>query len=254
MNKVYTVTFGDVAENHARMQQIGTLANAGYSVEKLRQLAETLSAKGVVCELIDLAQKWEGEGEVVEAAVLVIRKGVQFILGEDDTSDVMAEHDVLDMDQHALMRGRVVNKHARWNLCFDDNDQEPDYAAGKGRIVAYRHIPLTHRIRNAVQQWMGDDQLKGEANYYYDVEKCGIGYHGDSERKKVVAFRMGGGMSLYYQWFQNSEPVGKRICVELEDGDMYAMSEKAVGFDWHKKIIPTLRHATGCDKYTVIVK
>ena len=30
------------------------------------------------------------------------------------------------------------------------------------------------------------------------------------------------------------------------------MSEKAVGFDWLQKKKPTLRHATGCDKFTVI--
>jgi hypothetical protein len=30
---------------------------------------------------------------------------------------------------------------------------------------------------------------------------------------------------------------------------MYVMSEKAVGFDWKKRIVPTLRHAAGCDKY-----
>ena len=30
------------------------------------------------------------------------------------------------------------------------------------------------------------------------------------------------------------------------------MSEKAVGFDWLKKKIPTLRHSTGCAKFTGI--
>ena len=33
---------------------------------------------------------------------------------------------------------------------------------------------------------------------------------------------------------------------------MYIMSEKAVGFDWFKKITPTLRHSTGCPKFTGI--
>jgi hypothetical protein len=33
---------------------------------------------------------------------------------------------------------------------------------------------------------------------------------------------------------------------------MYIMSEKAVGFDWLKKIKPTLRHSTGCAKFTGI--
>ena len=29
------------------------------------------------------------------------------------------------------------------------------------------------------------------------------------------------------------------------------MSEKAVGFDWLKKKVPTLRHASGTDKFTI---
>ena len=92
--------------------------------------------------------------------------------------------------------------------------------------------------------------LNAEANYYYDITKCGIGYHGDAERRKVVAVRMGATMPLYYKWFQNSEPISEPIEVLLNDGDMYIMSEKAVGFDWLKKKVPTLRHATGCSKYT----
>lgn len=32
------------------------------------------------------------------------------------------------------------------------------------------------------------------------------------------------------------------------------MSEKSVGNDWKSKIIPTLRHSAGADKYTKIEK
>jgi hypothetical protein len=31
---------------------------------------------------------------------------------------------------------------------------------------------------------------------------------------------------------------------------MYIMSEKATGYDWRKSSKLTLRHATGCDKFT----
>jgi hypothetical protein len=48
------------------------------------------------------------------------------------------------------------------------------------------------------------------------------------------------------------KPVGRRAIVELGDRDLYVMSEKAVGTDWKKKIVPTLRHATGCEKFTKI--
>ena len=249
MSKVYTITFGDVAENHARMQKIGVLAENGYPVEKIMSLGETLKKEGIECEYVNLSEYWTGDGAVPEAGVLVIRKGVQFITGDQTTKSLMEEHDRLDMDKKALMRGRVVNKNARWNLCFSEEDQEPDYEAGKGRIVSYKNVPLTQKIRERIAEWMEEGLLNGEGNYYYDISKCGIGFHGDAERRKVFALRMGESMPLYYQWYQRSLPVGDKIKIELNDGDMYVMSEKSVGFDWMKKIIPTLRHATGCKKF-----
>ena len=166
----------------------------------------------------------------------------------------MAENDNLTMDKKALMIGKVVNKVARWNLCFADEDQEPNYEAGKGRVIAWNHIPKISRIRQVISEWTEDVLLNGEANYYYDISKCGIGFHGDSERRKVFAVRMGETMPIYFKWFQNSEPIGSPFEIILNDGDMYIMSEKAVGFDWLKKTIPTLRHSTGCSKFTGVKK
>ena len=253
MKRVYTVTFGDVAENHVRMQKIGVLAKDCYSVEKVDALAARLTEKGLKCEVVNLSDHWSGEGVVTKAAVLVIRKGVQHIIEKENTEALMREHDALAKDKKALMRGKVVNKHARWNLCFAEEDQEPDYESGKGRIVAYKHIPLTQLVRERIAEWMEEGLLNGEANYYYDVSKCGIGFHGDAERKKVVAMRMGESMPLYFQWFQHSQAVGDKVKIDLHDGDMYVMSGKSVGFDWLKKNEPTLRHATGCSKFTTVV-
>lgn len=247
--KCYTITYGDVAENHARMQKIGTLHENGYSIDMLVRIQAKLNKLGLTTELLDLNDEADG---FEQARVLVIRNAVQHIFGENGTRDLMAENDRLTMDKHALMKGRVVNKHARWNLCFSDNDQEPDYESGKGRIVAWKHIPMMTRIREIIAEWTEDVQLNAEANYYYDIEKCGIGFHGDSERRKVVAVRMGASIPLYYQWYRHSEPVGLPFELTLNDGDMYIMSEKAVGFDWLKKNVGTLRHATGCSKYTGI--
>jgi hypothetical protein len=33
----------------------------------------------------------------------------------------------------------------------------------------------------------------------------------------------------------------------LHNGDMYIMSEKATGFDWKLKKVPSLRHAVGAE-------
>ena len=251
-NKVYTITYGDVAENHARMQKIGKLHDNGYSIEMLENIKKMLQDKGLQTELVNLNAQSGLNPEFEQARVLIIRKGVQHILGEGATAQVIAENDALTMDKHALMRGRVVNKLARWNLCFADYDQEPCYEDGKGRIVAWQHIPLMMRIREVIAEWTNDVLLNAEANYYYDISKCGIGYHGDGERKKVVAMRLGETMPLYYRWYQNSNPVGEPIELVLNDGDMYIMSEKAVGYDWLTRKIGTLRHATGCARFTKV--
>jgi hypothetical protein len=249
LNKVYTITFGDVAENHAKMQKIGTLHDNGYSIEKLEQVQTKLNGYGLTTEMVNLNVGFEEGFE--PAKVLVIRRGAQFILGEE-TAGLIKENDDLTMDKKAFMKGRVVNKVARWNLCFADEDQEPNYDDGKGRVVSWGRIPKMARIRQVISEWTEDVLLNGEANYYYDISKCGIGYHGDGERRKVFAVRMGETMSLYFQWFQRSLPVGPPFELVLNDGDMYIMSEKAVGFDWLKKITPTLRHSTGCPKFTGI--
>jgi len=75
---------------------------------------------------------------------------------------------------------------------------------------------------------------------------------GDSERKKVIAIRLGESMPLYFQWFLNNKPVGHKIKLKLNHGDLYIMSEYATGYNWKKKFILTLRHAAGCKKYTTI--
>ena len=250
LKKVYTITFGDVAENHAKMQKIGTLHDSGYSVEKLKYIQEKLTTYGLKTEMVDLNVGFDETFS--EAKVLVIRKGAQFILGEETTAGLIAENDNLTMDKKALMKGKVVNKIARWNLCFADEDQEPNYEEGKGRIVAWKHLPKMSKIRQIISEWTEDVLLNCEANYYYDISKCGIGFHGDSERRKVFAVRMGETMPIYFKWFQNSMPIGTPFEIILNDGDMYIMSEKAVGFDWLKKKIPTLRHSTGCSKFTEI--
>lgn len=249
--RTYTITYGDVAENHVGMQKIGELHERGYSVEKLVEVQQRLTGMNVVTEMIDLN---ENCGFEIPAKVLVIRQGAQFVLGEETTEGLIQENDVLTLDKTAKMRGKVVNKRARYNLCFGDDDQAPDIENGKGTIVSWGRVPRMARIRQFISELTEDVLLKGEGNYYYDIEKCGIGFHGDSERRKVFAVRMGEKMPLFFKWYQNSQPIGEPIKVELNDGDMYMMSEKAVGFDWKKKKVQTLRHSTGCEKYTGVKK
>ena len=69
----------------------------------------------------------------------------------------------------------------------------------------------------------------------------------------VIAIRTGNNtMPLHYQWFYRSKSVGRNFSVDIAPGDLYVMSEKAVGTDWKKKSILTIRHASGAAKYVKI--
>jgi alkylated DNA repair dioxygenase AlkB len=172
----------------------------------------------------------------------------------DIADDMFQESYALDVDKKAFMRGRVVNKRARYNVCFGPHAQQPDYEAKKGRIVAFRDVPLLDTFRKALSMPLNDKakDLMGELNLYYDTTKCGIGFHGDTERRLVVCARLGTSIPLHYQWFHRSEPVGKRISLTLHHGDVYVMSAKAVGYDWKCRSRYTLRHAAGCKKFLTI--
>ena len=57
---------------------------------------------------------------------------------------------------------------------------------------------------------------------------------------------------MVYCWFHDNKPITNIINendMKLEHGDIYIMSEKAVGNDWKKKNSYTLRHAAGSKKY-----
>lgn len=103
------------------MEQIGTKATAGYSCALLQDLHHRLTQAGQICEYHSLAQHLDQP----EAAILIVRKYCT-------DPEILPELLALPWDQKALMRGRVCNKHARYNLCFADYSQEATRRA-KGR-------------------------------------------------------------------------------------------------------------------------
>ena len=253
-----TLTFGDQAENHVGMEQLGELVpeGEGFQYEDLDRAYAFFAEQGSRVELYALHEADESlPANLPPAYLLVIRRATSLLLPRSsDTLLLWAEQVALSADKKARMYGRVVNKHARWNLCFDEEGKEPDYAEGRGRVIAWDSVPLLRHVYQQFSTVFGPKaaDLKGEGNYYYDIQQCGIGFHGDSERRKVIALRLGASLPLYYQWFLRGHPVGPRLAIPLHDGDMYVMSEKAVGTDWKKKTVYTLRHATGAEKFTTL--
>jgi hypothetical protein len=254
-DKTFTLTFGDQGENHVGMQKIGSLIDEGFSIDEILKIKDKFDKKGYKTEyyiLNDLLPKEVGD-DIEKAGIVVVRNGLNMLLDNmENGSDLFFnEQDRLSKDSKALMRGRVVNKHARYNLCFSDFSQKADFDKGKGTVINFKDLNLLNTVRNNISKYFGKkgNNLIAEGNYYYDTSLCGIGYHGDSERKVVIGIRVGKTMPLHFRWYNKHEIVSSTLKISLNHGDIYFSSEKAVGFDWKRSSKYTLRHAAGCDKF-----
>ena len=56
--------------------------------------------------------------------------------------------------------------------------------AGLNTTIAYKDVPITKYLHENLHKVIGDKakNLNCLANYYYDVKKCGVGWHGDERQ------------------------------------------------------------------------
>ena len=259
-NIAICLTAGEQSENHAGMQKNGNgLADKGFSIQDLLTFKDRLKTMDISSEFYRLDHMAEiadadldDDCQPLEpAGLLIIRNGVSQLTGVHP--DVLLDEQLAfqwDTKYWDTRRSKVLNKRARWNVCYSETAQPPDYEQKKGTIIPYDDVPHLANWRNMLNKlcFNNDDDnnnIQVEGNLYYDVHKCGIGFHGDSERKIVIACSLGAERPIHWQWFHRSKPVGKRLRFSIRSGDMYIMSEKTTGFDWKKRSLCTLRHAAG---------
>ena len=90
-----------------------------------------------------------------------------------------------------------------------------------------------NELKGRIEAIMGPKARGLNVESTFDTSKCGIG---DGDRREVIGIRYSS-IPMYWQWYQKGEPLHDPIVVPMNPGDMYIMSEKAMG------TIPTLRHA-----------
>lgn len=182
-----TITFGDQAENHVGMEKLGKMAAEGFSLAELKEARAKFEERGAVCELLDLRDalcETEHEARAPEAAVLIVRGGANVLLekGGKSAKDMYEEQNKLGWDTkfYNTRPKKTQNKRARYNLCFSTFDQAADFDRGKGTVVSFDRLPCLSLVRNSLPDFLGAKAkgLVAEGNKYYDVTKCGIGYHG----------------------------------------------------------------------------
>tara|TARA_Y100000389_G_scaffold86932_1_gene83567 strand:+ start:749 stop:1552 length:804 start_codon:yes stop_codon:yes gene_type:complete len=254
-----TITCGDAGENHAGMEMLGKLGEegSGFSPDLLKKMAFALGEMGLEVEYRDFSLV-DYPAETANAGLLIIRGYL-----DPSRADLLLEElKALNWDRRYFdrRRGRVLNKLARANLVIVDGfSQEAQYELGQGTIVNGLGLEAFSQFKREMVETLngasGTDKADGlvaEGNLYDDPTRNGIGYHGDMERRKVIALRLGEEMPMSWQWYHRSEQVGEPFSFVFRSGDLYLMSERAVGNDWRKSSLYTMRHAAGAEKYRVI--
>lgn len=254
----YAITFGEVAILHVGGAQVGTERSHGFSVPDLQAAKAKVESTGGSAEIFMLSRALPEELQTPgnSAATLVIRNGAALFLNAADAADLLLaeqKHQVsYDASYWDRRRGRTLCKRARYNVVFGERGREASQDFKDFTIKAFSELPLLSALRSALPQWFGDFAvgLNAEGNLYYDAA-CGIGFHGDSERKIVMCLSLGASSVLRYHWRLplSSEHTLEPVDIELRHGDIYVMSEKATGCDWRSRSRVRLVHAAGAQQY-----
>ena len=247
-NEVYTINFGDCVQSEKDMQLVGKRLPSGFSVDKLKEISKRVQGS----ELVDLSNSLRGAGlhYLPEAAVLVVRKGVETLLGSNAVVGIYKELRAMPKDKQSFIDGIVRNKMKRHNLCVADFSQAPDFPKGKGTVVCFDEYSHTAALRVALAELVGLEatQLMADVDHYHDVQTCGISWHGKAERTIVIGTMFGGGsasMPLKFRWVHEKKQICEPISISLEAGDIYIMCNKTVGHDKYSSL--ALQHCVEKD-------
>ena len=244
-----SVTLSKSTESYAGMSINGEMAKNGYSKEMLEKMIDFYTKKGCKCELIALHTE---SGTDREAYVAVFRNAHPHLLDGVvwDLEWVVFQN--LDEEMYNRRTKTVQTRRARQCVCIGDKEVKADIPNGVGGVVSYANVPSLQLLRDELTQ-IGEElhlptaDLLAEVNHY-DPEKGYIGFHGDGERPDVIGATFGAAKELHFQGFCGADPVGKRVTVALNHGDMYVMDEDACGHNWVKERTPS-QARRGCVHY-----
>lgn len=248
----YAITFGEVAVLHIGGIELGKMKDKGFSVDELSEISKKLPGS----ELISLSDRLDPKDRKAhEAAVLLIRNAAGKFLNDEKAADqLLSEQDKIAYDRkyYDTRTKKTKNKLARYNIVFSEEEVKASEDFKQFSIKSFSDNPCLSKLRRSLPLFLGEkaENLNAEGNHYYH-SKCGIGFHGDSERKIVIGLSLGSESTLRFCWRlpHSSRPYRAPIDLKVRHGDIYIMSEKATGNDWKKRSLLRCVHAAGHEKY-----
>lgn len=265
------LTFSCFAEGHVGMKieknQIAKDGkNRALTYDDLAALYEKYSTEWYGPRFFSLGSKGQDrESRAPDACVLVIRDGMR-MLGVDKDKLLNQIQNIPSVDKQMLntRQNKVQTKWKRHNFNIGDKSISADIANGQSTLYDFNSTFLTEakKLRDAFTKMGKENKLEtmtdllAEANVYYADEYkknnyCGIGYHGDAERPNspVIGCNVGKTRYLSFRSFYKSRYYRDETRIKLKHGDIYFMSEHAVGVNWKRSGSVVYRHRAGSLKF-----
>ena len=256
LNPTWSLTIGNGGENHTGMEFLGNLRKKGQGWD----LARLLYAKDVLENIFDKqVDLYNLNKECLEGVTIPKAskpKDAYLMVVRGFLTDRVHKNMIKELGSYKwdrkywdTRRQKVLNKLARANVCYGKEGRAANYAEGKGTIMGFDQSPLVGNLLQVIEILMKDEGLIVEGNQYDDVSKNGIGPHGDTERVCVACLRVGASMPMKFGMFWNCKVRGKPFETIINGGDLYFMSEEAVGAEWKSRSKWIWRHCAGAPKY-----
>ncbi len=239
MNSTITLSVGDN----------NSMSDRGYSYEELKVVRDKFGDNAYIVNLAELGK--DLKVKLPEAYLLIISNPFPIMANNlYRTLTTPEEYGGVNWDTRYLDKdGTVKNKHSRWNLTFQDLGTqfkiEPDFSIGRETKYNYKAFKDIADLLSIVSTFPESNGLDIYANYYHNSSKCYIGFHGDTERRKAIGYRLGDTFPLYFQWYHKGNKITPYVKFDLQHGDLYMMSENATGTNYRDWNSYTLRHAAG---------
>ena len=110
---------------------------------------------------------------------------------------------------------------------------------------------IIEQLRLKIADGFSIDCFSSAIEYYEDISTKGYKLKGDMDRNIKVVVHIGNIIPIEFQWYRFSKStdgyvkVGNAINIELNNGDIYILSEKAIGNDCNRKSVLSIRHSLG---------
>ena len=195
-----------------------------------------------------------------KACILVIKNGIELLMESTDAAKLYKEQEQVRYDGRFFDKNKVKVRRAHKTMLFatEGRNASDDYT--QPSVTAFSEVPLANKIRTSFQTLLGDRAADLNVNgtkYHTSVYEKGddgksmknpsnMGWHGNDNCKIVVGVCLGASASLSFIWRlpgSQKNLTDTRVTIPLTHGDVYVLSEKAIGYDYKSSSLLRCLHS-----------